>query len=381
MEKQYRIGYYILTDIQHIPPIMNIYGKLGGIILTKNHKICDFIKKKYSDIEPDIYLVKNSSEARRKAIEYDLKIIIYTGFQMIFWGFAIQIFHGTSDKKYVEDKRILLYDKVYLTGQKMLDKIKNAGLYKFPERFELIGYPKFDHIIKSRLSKTNHTEITILYAPTWISENSGSKVNFSEYGESSLPLWGKKLIRAIAPQWKLIIKYHSRVNKNAKGIYSEIRNFIKTNNFEERVKIVWDADISFYMEQADIIITDISAVSYEWFHFDRPILFANPSPGNYKPLNDKFSNTYAWNAGDLINNENDIVPLIEKNLHKDEYKKNRTELLYYAFFKPDGNALNRQINSIKNLYSRIESYSKYYIIMRNLKKFLKSLVFIRDNNS
>ena len=68
------------------------------------------------------------------------------------------------------------------------------------------------------------------------------KFDFSEFGESSLPLWGKKIIEAVAENgnWNLIIKYHSRINKNATGIYEEINKLIEDLNAEDTIKIVWN---------------------------------------------------------------------------------------------------------------------------------------------
>ena len=267
------------------------------------------------------------------------------------------------------------YDLLLVPGQKHIDKFINAKLYKHPEKFKLVGYPKFDEIANNTAKIKNifnNENKTILYAPTWISENSKAKVDFSQFGESSLPLWGKKIINAISKKnYNLIIKYHSRINKQATAIYNEIDEYIKTLGVEENVIVAWDSDISTYMSQADIMISDISAVCYEWFHINRPIIFANPSPENYSPSNDKFSNTYAWNAGDVINDEKEIITFVDENLCNDRYKNKRNELLNYAFYKPDGNALTRQLNEVRQFYNKVVKYSKLRVIWHGFKSFLK----------
>lgn len=368
---KYKIGYYLLTDIQHIPPVIRIYRELGGIIITKNQKIYDFIMKNYANLNPDVRLIKRNHEARKIAWKNNLKLMIYTGFQTINWGYSIQIFHGVSDKHYVEDKRILHYDLCLVPGQKHIDKFINAKLYKHPEKFKIVGYAKFDEIVKKSKKTENlfhNNKPTILYAPTWISKNSVANINFSDFGESSLPLFGKKIIKAISQNdWNLIIKYHSRINKKATIIYDEIDKYIKILGAEDKIRVIWDADITTYMQQSDVMISDISAVCYEWFHLNRPIIFANPSPENYSPSSDAFSNTYAWNAGDVIYKESDIVPLIDENLKRDKYHDKRNELLTYAFYKPDGNAGQRQIEEILKYYDKISKYSKIRMIIHNLK--------------
>ena len=369
-----KIGYYIKTDIQHIPPIIKIYEKLGGIIFTKNDKIYNFILENHSDLNPEIYLVRRSKEVRKIAYENDIRLMVYTGFQILYWGWTVQVFHGVSDKHYVEDGRILRYDLCLVPGQKHIDKFKNAKLYKNPDRYKIVGYAKFDDIINNKKKVTkvfDNDKPVILYAPTWISQDSGIKIVFSPHGESSLPVWGKKIIKAFAKtDWNLIIKYHSRINNNRMEIYDEIESYIKELGVQDRVKPIWDSDITKYMKQADILISDISAVCYEWFHFDKPIIFANPAPQYYKPSNDVFSNTYAWNAGDVIYKEEEIIPLIEKNLKTDEYKEKRNKLLKYAFYKPDGKALQRQVEEILKLCEKAYKYPKSFIFLKNIKSII-----------
>lgn len=367
-----KIGYYILTDIQHIPPIMRIYERLGGTIMTKNKRIYEYINENYAHLNPTVFLVDHTYKAMNIARKSGLKVIVYTGFQMIYWGYAVQVFHGVSDKRYVEDKRMRLFDRIFLPGQKTKDKIENAGYVKNLDKLVLIGYPKFDDVINNKAARAplfDNGKPTVLYAPTWISAGA-IDMKFSAYGESSLPLWGKRLVKAIAPRWNLIIKYHSRLNEDMTGIYGEIEDYIKRLGVEKNVKTVWDADISVYMRQADIMISDISAVCYEWFHFDRPIIFANPSPENYRPSEDKFSNTFVWRAGDVLYKEDDIIPAIERNLESDNYRKIRGELLHYAFHKPDGKATDRQVEAIEEFYEKVKSHGKLRIALFNLLKVI-----------
>lgn len=368
-----KIAYYIRTDVQHLPPVILLQKSLGGIIITKTKEIYDFAKDKNADLE--IVLVKNSSEARKICSQKEVKIVVYTGYQNISWGYSVQIFHGISDKKYDENKKILQYDLLLLNGQKQFDKILNAGYLQKPKRFKMVGYPKFDKLLNNDSKIKNifdNGNKTILYAPTWISENSGMKFNFSEFGESSLPLWGKKLIRSIAKegQWNLIIKYHSRINKNAAAIYQEIDDLIKELRAEAFIKVVWDSNITPYMQIADLMISDISAVCYEWFHLDKPIVFANPSPENYKVSTEKNSSTSAWIAGEVIDREDKIIPAISQSLKNDTKKEIRNNLLKYSFYKPDGKAGERQIAEIKKLYNKVENYSKIRLVFHNFLKIL-----------
>jgi CDP-glycerol glycerophosphotransferase (TagB/SpsB family) len=199
-------------------------------------------------------------------------------------------------------------------------------------------------------------------------------LKFSEYGESSLPLWGTKLIKAISPRWNLIIKYHSRIYESHRDIYDSIDRCIADLNAEDHVKVVIDSNITEYMNQADLMISDISAVCYEWFHTGRPIVFANPSPEHYRPSDDQLSNTWAWQAGDVLYTEEEIVPVIQRNFAADSYTSIRRELLKHSFFMPDGHAGERQLAEIAKFYKKVESISKLRMVLHNIGVFLKDAV-------
>ncbi|MCD4706754.1 MAG: CDP-glycerol glycerophosphotransferase family protein [Candidatus Sabulitectum sp.] len=378
MSDNYKIAYWLRTDIQHFAHIRPIYDNLGGVILTKNPVIYDYLKEKFPYLHMDLLFVKNSTEAKIILNRMDIKLVLYTGFQMIFWGYSVQVFHGASDKHYLlQHRRILLYDLLLLPGKKHMDKIRSVYNLKHPQRFKIVGYPKFDKLVSNTLIQSpvfNNGKPTILYAPTWISEDSGTKLKFSKHGESSLPLWGKKLIRAIAPRWNLIIKYHSRINRNNTDIYREIDQLITELGAEESVKVIWDSDITHYMHQADLMISDISAVCYEWFHTNRPIVFANPAPDHYRPSTEELANTYAWQAGDVLYKEEDILPVVRQNLASDRYMSIRNKLLQHSFYKPDGHATERQLAEIVKLYNEVKDRSKLRMILHNISVLIKDSI-------
>ncbi len=378
MKKNLKIAYWLRTDIQHFAHVHHIYETLGGVILTKNKKIYDHILKKHPQIGKDLYLVKNSTKAKILMNKLDTKLVVYTGFQLIFWGYSVQVFHGASDKRYLlSHKRILLYDLLLLPGQKHMDKIKTKYKLDNYKKFKKVGYPKFDKLMRNNISRKpifNNNNPTILYAPTWITEGSGTKLQFSDYGESSLPLWGEKIIKAVAHRYNLIIKYHSRIYDTHIDIYEGINKLIKDLKAEDTIKTFWDSNITEYMAQSDIMISDISAVCYEWFHTNRPIIFANPAPKHYKPSTDELSNTFAWQAGDVLYTEDDIIRTIEANLKKDSYKEIRNKLLNHSFHQPDGHATERQSKEIELLYNKVKDYSKFKMVAHNLKVFIKDAI-------
>ncbi|MCK5096845.1 MAG: CDP-glycerol glycerophosphotransferase family protein, partial [Desulfobacteraceae bacterium] len=153
---------------------------------------------------------------------------------------------------------------------------------------------------------------------------------------------------------------------------------------KEHVKLIIDDNIVEYMAQSELVITDISSVAYEWFHFDKPILFINPEPGYFKKSDDIFANSFSWQAGDVVENGDELLQYVEKNLISDEYSKPRNKLLHYTVHKPDGKALDRQVKHVLKLYKKYEkkSYLWYFVTCYLLKrlKHIKYKLMLRRYN-
>ena len=382
----YNIAYYLVTDIQHIPPVIRLYPLIGGIVFTENQEIYDFVISKYKHMGIRIFLCKNKKEIHKLILKFRIRLVIYPSYHILFFGHAIEIFHGgLSDKNYVESVKIIVYDKVLFPGEKTRDKVIQSDYLKYIKEWEIIGYPKFDPLIKKSLSYEpvfNNKRKTILYAPTWVSQNVKMKiVKFSPHGESSLERWSKDIIQELYKDYNIIIKYHSRIFRKPGDIYDQIDRLIDALGAGENVKIKKDDNILPYMVQADLMISDISTACYEWFHFDKPIVFANPSPAHYSPSNDIGSNTYAWQAGDVINKTTDIKKFVSENLTHDVYREKRNTIFNYTVHKPDGNATARQARAIIDLYKKNEHTPYFWLIIktylfrryrRNLSKLINS---------
>jgi len=362
------IAYYLVTDIQHIPPVIRLFPLIGGIVITENKEIYEYILSKYQSLNIDCYYAPERSQAHKILVEHRIRTVIYPSYHVIFRGKAIQIFHGgLSDKNYVESVKILTYDLVLFPGEKTKDKVEKSGYLKSIPKWQIIGYPKFDPMINNTLHFTpvfNNGRKTVLYAPTWVSQNVNFKIiKFSEHGESSLHLWACEIIKALHQEFNLIIKYHSRIYREKNDIYDQIDALIVELGAQDYVVTKVDDNILPYMKEADLMISDISTACYEWFHFDKPIVFANPSPENYKPSNDIGSNTYAWQAGDVINVAADIAPFVRENIAHDKYKAIRNQIFNYTVFQPDGHATERQAKAILDFAEGYKNTPYYWLLI------------------
>lgn len=366
-DNPHKIAYYLITNIQHLPPVIRLFPHLKGIIITENKVIYDFVNTKYKSLNIPIFYTRNRKESQRIVMQHRIRSVIYPSYHILFRAKAIQIFHGgLSDKNYVESLKILIYNFVLFPGEKTRDKVKQTGYLKYVPDWKIVGYPKFDPLIDKslkRISVFNNGRKTILYAPTWVSQNAEfTMVKFSPFGESSLEIWSKDIIKALHKDYNIIIKYHSRIFRQPNDIYNQIDDLIQSLGTQDTVVTKIDDNILPYMQEADLMISDMSSACYEWFHFDKPIVFANPSPENYKPSDDICSNTYAWQAGDVIYKAEDIEPFVTKNLRNDSYREIRNRIFNYTIYKPDGNATERQANAIIDYIDGYKNTPYYWLI-------------------
>jgi len=368
MNYDYKIGYFLVTDTQHIPPVIRLHEYLGGIVFTCNRDIYETLQTKYKDLNIETYLCDNHRHAQKLIVKHRIRVVLYPSYHTLFRGKAIEIFHGgLSDKNYVESVKILVYDLVLFPGEKTRDKVEKSGYLKHIPEWEIVGYPKFDPLMNSTIDVKpvfDNGRKTILYAPTWVSQNVSLKmIKFSEYGESSLEIWAKEIVKALHNDYNLIIKFHSRIYRQPGDIYEQIDELIKQLGAEDHVITNSEDNILPFMAQADLMISDISTACYEWFHFDKPIVYANPAPGKYLPSDDIGSNTYAWQAGDVINRAEDILHLVDKNITEDAYRKIRNQIFNYTVFQPDGNATQRQADAVIEFYKRYEKTNYWWLLL------------------
>ncbi|KGJ89292.1 CDP-glycerol glycerophosphotransferase family protein [Thalassotalea sp. ND16A] len=382
-----KVAYYVNDNIQHFPPVYRLQTKFPGPIIVRGRKILEYIHKTYPEIAERTFFIRNRQKAKQFLKKHQMRIVVYPAFQSLNFGLSVEIFHGgLSDKRYLENAFISMYDLVLFPGEKSRDKVAKAELLDSVVNYEIVGYPKFDPLINDSLEYQplfTNGKPTVLYAPTWISmAKEGAKQHrFSLYGESSLPLWGVNLLKHMPESVNFIVKFHSLVHENGNSVNKQMEDYVKQHGLEHRIKILYADNILQYMDQADVMISDISSACYEWFHFNRPIIYANPAPVHYKPSDDISSNTFAWQAGDVINSEDDIATLINNNLNADPHQEMRKKIFHYSIFQPDGHATERQADAIAKLLHQHESVPYQQFVrtssLKHLWRNLKMNVFLK----
>lgn len=200
-------------------------------------------------------------------------------FQMMRFNEPAHIFisHGESEKAYMWSNQLKAYDYVFSAGQAARDRLaKNMLRYDAVERTRLIGRPQIDVHYPAPIS-LNPLYKTVLYAPTWEGDRPSMRYgSVSSHGVNMLTdLISSKSLN-------IIFRPHPRSGMND-PVYKEdvelIRGLIENAQSSDGPSIVFDESDSWGWQwsKADICVTDVSAVAYDWMATGKPMIVTEPA--------------------------------------------------------------------------------------------------------
>lgn len=152
------------------------------------------------------------------------------------------------------------------------------------DKVEILGYPRNDGIFNKR-HKDDDKYITILYLPTFRNNINDNIDLFSDY-KFDLSEFDKILT---SNNIRLEIKMHP-VNRPEKNIYQQIQK-------SHSIRFLNEIDITDYLYDVDVLITDYSSVYFDFLLNGRPIIF---SPFDY--------DSYLYKDRALYYNYNEVTP-------------------------------------------------------------------------
>jgi hypothetical protein len=214
--------------------------------------------------------------------------------------------HGAGDRAIGFDKASGLFDRVFVSGSKIRDRlIAEAGVE--PSRVSIVGYPKFDLACSTAAPKLfDNDRPTILYNPhcsphlsSWHRMGPAVLDHFARQDRYNLIFaphvmlferrWSVSIDRLRLAHTPQVARQH----RDASGIHVDLGSRALT-------------DMS-YIEAADIYIGDVSSQVYEFLRRPRPCLFLNP-----RRINWRGDPNYAhWQAGPVIEDMSALPAAIE----------------------------------------------------------------------
>jgi hypothetical protein len=238
--------------------------------------------------------------------------------------------HGNSDKGHsLQDELSYPANDIELYyGDHMLDLLKKIGVEKNARATIRIGnfryyyYKKYqsfyDALIQKMIfSHLQHQRQTVLYAPTWNTEESPTSF-FSACG---------KLIDQLPDCYNLIVKLHPFLEKDYPA-----QTYQLLGNYEGREGVMFLEDfppIFPLLAHCDLYLGDFSSIGYDFLTFDRPLFFFDP----FEQKGIKTQSHFLHQCGLTIPSDVPVFEFIAGNLEKNqkELSAARKKIYDYTF--------------------------------------------------
>lgn len=200
----------------------------------------------------------------------DVKLALYVNhdpinFESLRFTSLVHVYlgHGDSDKGVSVSNQVKAYDFCFLAGQAALDRTSvGVMLYDAQARSVLIGQPQLD--IPAPAPRPDPERPTVLYAPTW--EASQPSVSYG-----SLVTHGLAIVEALSGTYRVVYRPHP-LNGVIDPAYGEADAAVR----ERADRVDTDVPLEQSFADADLLITDVSAVTLNWLPNGKPALVCRP---------------------------------------------------------------------------------------------------------
>ncbi|ROP74328.1 CDP-glycerol glycerophosphotransferase family protein [Curtobacterium sp. PhB115] len=213
------------------------------------------------------------------------KIVLYVNqnarnFQMMRYGRMWHVFvnHGESDKMYMTTNQFKAYDYAMIAGDAARDRLAEALWdYDLDARTIAIGRPQADHFAGAAPYPDDDRTV-VLYAPTWEGDRPAAA-----YG--SIASHGTAIAEQVlaSPRHRLVYRPHPRsgvLDAGYRAAHERIVAAIATANAADpSAHHLHDdgGDLGWQLADADVAITDISAMIYDRLAVGKPLLVTRPA--------------------------------------------------------------------------------------------------------
>lgn len=329
---------------QWLYPLERLNEHYSVVILTRNTRSFNILS-----LETDLPIVNALRIGTVDSIVWNgnIKLCLYVNqtarnFRVLRYPDMLHTFlsHGESDKTiFIASNQIKAYDFTFAAGDAAVDRIKrNLINYDVTQRVRKIGRPPLD--TPGSVTRHDSNRTTVLYAPTWEGDRPSAA-----YG--SVLSHGRRVVEAVlnSPNHRLIYRPHPR---NGASLASsgqedqELRGLVENAAAQQPDaghRVDTAPNFGPQMYEADLMITDISAVAMDFLVTGKPLIVTTPVNKDALVNSDgMLSSTYPLPVDDLDN----VIGLVDSCLANDTQREEREKWAHYHFGDLTPGAATRQ---------------------------------------
>ena len=193
-------------------------------------------------------------------------------------AFHVFMSHGESDKSYMSQNSLKIFDYFFVAGEAARERISRALPSVPHENIIPVGRPQLHFPPPTPAEISLNPDLpTLMYAPTW--EGTSKSMAYS-----SVVSHGVALAKHLVEQSDINFIYrphpflgmHSKQHAKADRI---IRGVIEKSEVSTSpgVAVVDESDFGWQLIDVDWLISDLSAVAYDWLSTGKPALICQPT--------------------------------------------------------------------------------------------------------
>jgi len=193
-----------------------------------------------------------------------------------------QLWHGVGLKRIaLGDKRVRPRDRrkierdtarytLFFTTSDFMAEHFSRILAIPRERMAITGYPRNDVLFRADLQRPDGFRKLVLYAPTWDPRREAVRTPWP-FDDFDLDALNEMLERHEA---LFVVRLHWHMQH----LLGALESHGRVRRYDE---VFGDRDVQQALAVADVLVTDISSIAYDYILLDRPIVIAHPDLDGY----------------------------------------------------------------------------------------------------